>query len=165
MKSKSVYLINNDFVEDLSNITINLEQNNNTEDYGDGQVMRVYLKSNSMTKTPIINFNTRNKSCSLSVDSLPNLIEFNCSNCNSTDYRSNIRIDQNNLIYFRLGNFRGEVYLSSEILDIPTLEESILANNFGYYNFTIKRSIYNQITASTLEVLLDRAVQVSIIEN
>ena len=165
MKAKSIYLIDNDFVEDLSNVTINLEQNNNTENYGDGQIMKVYLKSNSMTKTPIINFNTRNKSCSLSVDSLPNLIEFNCSNCNSTDSRSNIRLDQNNLIYFRLGNFRGEVYLSSEILDIPTLEESILANNLGYYNFTIKRSIYNQITPSTLEILLDRSTQVSIIEN
>lgn len=165
MASKDVYLIDNDVVEDLSNITINLEQYNSTELYGDGQLMRVYLKSNSMTKTPIISFNTRNKQCNLQVDSLPNLIEFNCSNCNSVDYRTKITIDQNNLIYFRLGNYRGEVYLTSEILDVPTLEQSILANILGYYNFSVKRSIYNQISPSTLEVLLDRATQVSIIEN
>ena len=105
--------------------------------------MQYKLNSNSMTHSPIINFNTKHSVCSLVVDYLPNLVEFNASNSYSTDYRTMLNFDQPNLVYFRLGNYSGEVYLSSTILDVPTLETSILANNRGYYNFTIPRSIYN----------------------
>ena len=159
------YLIDNDYVTDLSNVTINCEF---YIKYGQGYgstVLSMIITSDSMTHTPIINYNTKHKKYSLKILNCPNLIELNCSNCFSNDYRDQIYLDQNNLIYFRLGNYRGQVYLTSEILDIPTLEQSILANTLGYYNFSIKRSIYNQISQSTLEVLLDRATQISIIEN
>ena len=147
----SRYLIDNNNVTDLSNLTLNLIakswQQTNGEQIQDYNI--TVLRSSSMTHTPkirgdISNGDYRSLSLIRILNTCPSLIELDIDlKCG---YQSYIEIDNETFIYPKFHQFTGRLRFTSEIIDTDVLYNSIINNGVSIYEFTIKQSVYNKYT-------------------
>ena len=160
-----LYLINNNAVTDLHNLTINCIADK--EAGINSNYTQLAITSQSMTYSPKLIGNIQDadyrRLAVLNISNCPNLIQLNLEM--HISYNSNIKIDNNVLQYLILKNTNGTHYYSSEILDIPTLTESINNGNNSFDSLSIKQVVYDKLDTDTQQKLISICRSLNLIQN
>ena len=154
------YFINNNYITDLSNLTLNcINIRTNEGDYAGNCI----ITSQSMTHTPKLRGSVTTNYYGLSIKDVPNLIQFDI---NANTYNlDEIYIENNILVYPIFRNYRGKMRLLSEVIDIPTLTDSINNNNAIIYEMSIKQVVYNKLDSNTQQKLISICTTLNLIQS
>ena len=154
------YFINNNYITDLSNLTLNcINIRTNEGDY----TGNCTITSQSMTHTPKLRGSVTTNYYGLSIKDVPNLIQFDIDA--NTYNLDEIYIENNILVYPIFRNYRGKMRLLSEVIDIPTLTDSINNNNAIIYEMSIKQVVYNKLDSNTQQKLISICTTLNLIQS
>lgn len=158
-------LIDNNYVTDLSNITLTIAGYNGSTN-SNHNIM--YVTSQSMTNTPVFVTDRTNTDSphiySLHIQNCPKLQELNGEN-EYFNSRARIDLDQDEMIYFRTTICSAFVTLTSSKLDIPTLTQSINANTAVYQSFELLQSTWDQLDEDTQAHFIEHSREISLIQD